>query len=658
MTLLTFQKEAPSTDGASDIPERSGAASTNLTALPPLVVTTSDQSGQTTGELTQLLFGHDDRARVHGDWRSLLSTEAFQYRANLAPAARTALSYNRLSQVNAFVSDPLALADDPHRLASLHEWTGVVDGALGTLAGIHYNLFLGSIVDHDLGEGRDLSEFTSMRRTGTFLCTELAHGNDAVALRTTAELDRETNEFVLNTPSVGAQKFMPNTSLTGGPKTALVAARLLIDGQDEGVFLFLTPLSDESGLRPGIRVRRLPERTGSPVDHCLTSFDHVRLPREAMLEGDHGRLDAEGVLTSTLGNRRKRFLRSISRVTTGKLCMSAAGTGVTRAALALSVRYAHHRHISGTKADQRVPLSAHRSHHGRLLSATATAYAMTFLHRAVTDRWVDVIRDPSVTKEDLQDAERMVAVAKGWITWQARNITIECRERCGAHGLFGANGLADFPLNLEGAITAEGDNQVIWLKAASEMLFQHTVERSGRPALPLDDESLTDVRFLRELLAEAQSIWQNRARTALRNGPAGDPLARWNAASSSALRMVGAYAPLKAADAFLDAIDRAADPRTRARLTQLCRLFLLEQLADHTGDLLAAGHLTARHVVELPQAVDTVTAELAPHMLDLVEAFDLPEEFLASVPLANSTHLDDFLRMVEDSEGDHLSSAC
>ena len=72
-------------------------------------------------------------------------------------------------------------------------------------------------------------------------------------------------------------------SLAGGPKSAVVAARLLVDGEDQGVFLFLTPLSDERGHLPGVRVRRLADRTGTPVDHCLTSFDHVRLPREAML---------------------------------------------------------------------------------------------------------------------------------------------------------------------------------------------------------------------------------------------------------------------------------------------------------------------------------------------------------------------------------------
>ncbi|WP_283779186.1 acyl-CoA dehydrogenase [Streptomyces durmitorensis] len=580
------------------------------------------------GELTRLLFDGESRTAVHATWRGLLTDEGFHHRPGLTPEQRIALSYERLRQVNEAIDSPEQLARDPERLAALHEWTGVVDGGLCTLASIHYNLFLGSLLDHD-SAGRDLSDFSSMRRTGTFLCTELDHGNDAPALQTTAELDPETGEFVLNTPVAGAQKFMPNTSLTGGPKTAVVAARLLIDGEDQGVYLFLTPLSDDKGHLPGIRVRRLPDRTGTPVDHCLTEFDQVRLPREALLQADHGRLDADGTFTSTLGNPRKRFLQSIDRVTTGKLCMSAGTLGMARASVVIAVRHAHSRQISGHRKGLRVPLMAHRSHHGRLLHSLALAYAMTFLHRSVLTRWVE--HDP----KDREDAARLVAVAKGWITWQARAITTESRERCGAQGFFPVNGMSDLPLNVEGGITAEGDNLVIWLKAASEMLFERQSE--DRPAADgeLSERSLTDLSFLRELLAKVVAGWQSRARNALRQGPKGDPLARWNEASAPALEMVSAYACLQATDAFTAAAARAQDPEARRTLEELCRLFLLQQLSTHSGLLLADNHMTAEHVRSLWSTVNDLVARLAPHTMALADGFDLPAEFLATVPIAD-----------------------
>lgn len=278
----------------------------------------SDQASSTAAALTQALFG-ERLDQLHEPWRKLFSTEPFSFREGLSPDERAALSYERLHLINEELDSPEDFVVDVERLAALHEWVGPVDAGLGTVASIHYNLFLGSLLEHTSGPNRDLREFVELRRTGTFLCTEAGHGNSASQLETTATYDRTTGEFVLNTPSAAARKFMPNTSSTGGPKTAVVAARLITDGKDQGVFLFLTPLSDETGQpMPGVEIRRLPQTATAPVDHCVTSFDQVRLPQEALLQSDHGRLTPEGVFTSSIGSPRKRFLHSIGRVTAGE----------------------------------------------------------------------------------------------------------------------------------------------------------------------------------------------------------------------------------------------------------------------------------------------------------------------------------------------------
>nr|WP_254813122.1 acyl-CoA dehydrogenase family protein [Streptomyces cavourensis] len=233
----------------------------------------------TTDLLTRTLYG-DNFRQEHGFWRRLITTEPFRRPGGGTPDERLALSYHRLRILNGALDSGTRLAADPRALAALHEWLGPVDPALTTVAGIHYNLFLGSLLDHDPSTLRDLSDFLELRNIGTFLCTEVAHGNDAAAVETTATYDRDRDGFVLHTPHAGAQKFMPNTSPAGGPKTGVVAARLLADGTDHGVFLFLAPLTDAVAALPGVRVRRLPARMGSPVDHCLTSFDRYFVPRD------------------------------------------------------------------------------------------------------------------------------------------------------------------------------------------------------------------------------------------------------------------------------------------------------------------------------------------------------------------------------------------
>ncbi|WP_063726704.1 acyl-CoA dehydrogenase [Streptomyces sp. RTd22] len=573
--------------------------------------------------LTEVLFDgrFDD---LHRPWTEKLRRDIFRYRDGLSLSERSALAYERLRVVNEGIESVEEFVTATDRLVSLHEWLGMVDGSLTTLATIHYNLFLGSLLRLDPRRAVDLVPFTRLWRFGTVLITELGYGNNAAELETTAVHQPEADTFVLHTPSAGAQKFMPNTGPAGGRKSGLVAARLIVRGQDCGVFLFLVPLRDERGPLPGIRIRPLSETPGSSVDHAITSFDHVVLERTALLAGDHADLTAEGAFRSAIGSRRGRFLRSIQRVTTGKLCLAAAALSGARAALTIAVRYAHRRHTFAPASRTGVPLFAYRCNQTRLLGAAAHAYAATFLLREATRHCTG--RDDPGSAE----AEVLVAAAKGWITWQARDIAIECRERCGAQGLLSANRIVDLLTPIESTITAEGDNLVIWTKAAADMLTGRGYSPPPAPATrtgpPTDRAQLLDLLVRHELSCLQQA--RNRL------GRAGDgALDRWNRAVNPALDLVDAYATRRAAEAFLTAVDRVADDATRGLLEQVFRLFALQRLAPHAGPLLADGHLTADTVRDLAPAVDRVAAALAPHAPALVEAFAIPDDILQA-PIA------------------------
>jgi acyl-CoA oxidase len=574
--------------------------------------------------LTGALFG-SRFDEVHQPWRQLVADGFFHSTRNLPPDEQRRIAYERLRYLNDHVGPADRLATDVEALTAMHEWLPAADCSVAVIAGIHYNLFLGSLLDHEPDEHRDIRGYASMHRIGTFLCTELDHGNSAAGLETTAVFDPDTGGFVLNTPHPGAAKYMPNTSLVGGPKSAVVAARLMVDRRDEGVFLFLTPLSDEHGLARGVSVQALPERIGAPVDHCLTSFDQVRLPRSAMLSGTHGRIQ-DGRFTSTVPDRNRRFLYSIGRVAIGKMCMGASSAGAARVAVAIAVRYAHTRHTSGLSGDY-VPLFAYRSHHVRLLKALATVYAATALHRGVVRYWI------AHSETDRRGAERMAAIAKGWITWQMRDVLHECRERCGAQGLSASNGLGDFVTTNEGAITAEGDNLPIWLKAAGQLVQGPPTP----PPTPPTDTDLTNPRFLQYLLTSIVIIWEQRARSVFTQNTSPDPLTRWNAATTPALELVRAQAQLAAGTALFDAAETATDAQAGRLLFAIHRLFALHHAIDAAGLLAAASALTIPQIPELHTLLDTTITELVPHTLELVSAFAIPDTCLDRYPLARQT---------------------
>jgi acyl-CoA oxidase len=97
---------------------------------------------------------------------------------------------------------------DPRRVFATHELVGLADGALATKMTVQWNLAGGTVLK--LGTKRHHDEYIArmdgLEMIGCFALTELAWGNNAVMMETTAVYDRDTSEFVINTPNAAAQK--------------------------------------------------------------------------------------------------------------------------------------------------------------------------------------------------------------------------------------------------------------------------------------------------------------------------------------------------------------------------------------------------------------------------------------------------------------------
>lgn len=280
---------------------------------------------------------------------------------------------------------------------------------------------------------------------------------------------------------------------------------------------------------------------------------------------------------------------------------------------------------------------AHRSHHGPLAEAMATVFAMSLLHRRVLDRWEKAAARPPAERET---DERLVDIAKGWITWQARSVIVECRERCGAQGLLENNGMTELVTGIEGAITAEGDNLAIHSRAAAGLLLDRSRAPREDPAADPTGGDLADLGFLGRLLDEVERIWFARAAARMARAADGEPLERWNAASGPALRGVEAHAYRQAAHAYENALAALPGGEARERLDELARLFALRWVARNSGDLLAAGQLTPDQVDGLSEATEQLVTAVSAHLPELAASFALPGELLADWPITGARYTD------------------
>jgi hypothetical protein len=158
---------------------------------------------------------------------------------------------------------------------------------------------------------RYLRPTASLQVAGCFAMTEAGHGSDVQQLRTTATYDPASGEFVVDTPDDEARKeYIGNAACHG--RLAAVFAQLVVAGEQHGVHCLVVELRDERGaVREGVRIEDCGEKMGlNGVDNGRIWFDHMRVPREALLNR-YGDVDADGVYSSPIESAGRQAVETV-----------------------------------------------------------------------------------------------------------------------------------------------------------------------------------------------------------------------------------------------------------------------------------------------------------------------------------------------------------
>ncbi|MEU9094393.1 acyl-CoA dehydrogenase [Streptomyces sp. NPDC048428] len=593
-------------------------------------------------ELTRLLF---DGAyeNVHADIRALLLDPVFDARDGLSLPEAGRLSYERSRFVHGRIERPLEILKNPRRLFALAEWPALLDVSTFSLLMVHYNLCLGTVAEHG-GDREDLKDYLEeldgLESFGPYMATELGYGNNVAALRTEAVYDRHTETFVIDTPDPLAQKYMSYSGFQDVPKVAVVLARLKAEGKDHGVYPFVVRISDATGLREGIHAVPCPEKPVQGLDNGLTRFDQVRVPRRNLLLGDMGEFTRDGAFKPAAGNQRKRFLKAMSRIQPGRLCVSSAAVGAGRASVYIALRYAAQR-LTNAPGRNDMPVLEYRSHQLSLFTQLAKVYAMTFLLNHAKRRYVSEAGEVSA------ELNVLIALTKTLTTWEMTETIAVCRERCGAQGIFSANRIADYGSLLQGLVTAEGDNQVLLATTAGQMLARpaaepaESAESAAERRARRGPDGLLDLGLLVGILGERERSLHEEGRARMTDGDDRTYFEAWNSTMNSALAMARTQAVRVTLGCFTDAVAEAHDPSVRAALHELALLYALTELQRDAGWYLAQGALTAHEVRALPALIDETCTRVLPHTSLLIDGFRLSPELLRA-PIAADDYVSAF----------------
>jgi acyl-CoA oxidase len=549
-------------------------------------------------------------------------------------------------------------AGDPAAFLAAFETIAHHDLSLLVKYGVQFGLFAGGI--HQLGTERHhtawLPAAGRLDLPGSFAMTETGHGSNVADLETTACYDPADGTFDIHTPHPGARKdYIGNAARDA--RLAVVFAQLETGGARQGVHAFIVPIREETGrILPGIHIEDCGPKLGlNGVDNGRIGFDHVRVPREALLDR-FAAVAPDGTYSSPIASPGRRFFTTLGTLVGGRVSVALASVATAKSALCIAVRYAERRRQFGAPGGAETVLLDYPSHQRRLLPRLAQTYALHFALRELGARYVEM----QTNGEGHRDVEGLAAGLKAVATWHATDTIQACREACGGQGYLSENRFAALKGDSDVFTTFEGDNTVLLQLVAKGLLSEYkkqfgdmhfldlmryvasqagTAVRELNPIITrrTDPEHLRDPEFhLSAMRWREEHLLASVARRLRRRlGDGMEPTQAMLECQTHLLALARSHVDrvvVERANAAVAAItDVPGELGTVLR--PLLALHALARLEADAGWLLEHGVLEAAKARAIRTQVDALCLELRPAALGLVDAFAIPDELLAA-PIA------------------------
>ncbi|KAF5294484.1 hypothetical protein FQR65_LT01610 [Abscondita terminalis] len=497
------------------------------------------------------------------------------------------------------------------------------------------------------------------------LQTEMGHGTFIRGLETTATYDTETEEFVLNSPTLTSYKWWPG-GLGHTANYAVVVAQLYTLGKCYGIHPFIVQLRDKETHMPlpGIKIGEIGCKLGmNTTNNGYLGFDNVRIPRKFMLMKNNKVLK-DGTYVQSPSSKLTYGTMMFVRVV---LVQDAAD--YLKKAVIIAIRYSCVRRQSQPKPDEPEPqILDYITQQYKLIPLISAYYAFRYSAAWLWDMYNNVNSELETGMLDqLPEMHALACCLKVVSTSDATMGVETCRMACGGHGYMMNSNLPTTYGLVTAMCTYEGENTVLLLQTARFLMkawqnkmegqrLTPTVKYLETAKEPIYERSVRWIIAVFEYVAarKIELAWRHMNKRIEKGIPSEDA---WNQTSIELAAAAEAHGRAFVISTYFKAMEdtkKMVSKSLRMVLMQLLDLYCVTSVFRCLGDILRFTQINDKSIEDLQLWLEELLSVLRPNAVGLVDSFDVRDEVLSSALGAYDGNV--YERLFEEASKSPLNS--